>query len=160
MQVHQLKNKEPEHRSLNVGGDGDLKWYRCIKEGLEYAGYTLQKGDQINSSLPVCGQGVDLTKPHKVVLGKDANGKDIIKIHPPAFEEVVGMIPANTKNTFEREDSDPRSKSEIAEDIFLAFEEKVNPLRISRPDILLYEQKLIMERQKDGLTAVIDEKRM
>lgn len=177
MQVHEIETKTPERRELNLGGEGDLKWYRCLKgtEELpfEYCGYSLRKDDQISSSLPVCGKGIDLTKPHAIMDDKgkpvkNKQGKDVV--HPPAFEEIIGMVPADAVPVVP--DTDPRNKDQIAEDIFIAFEEKINPLRISRPDIILHEKKLIRERdmdaadlrdpapKRDAKTAVIDEKVM
>lgn len=157
MLVHELKTKEAETKMVDVGGDGELAWYRSLKgtieQPFEYCGHSLIKGDQINSSLPTCGKGVDLTKPHKV----KEDGK-VVKIHPPAFELVTG--PVVVKEEVVPVDADPRSKNEIAEDIFIAFEEKVNPLRISRPDIIALEKRLIIERQKDAQTAIIDDKVM
>lgn len=161
MQVHERENKAPERRDVNLGGEGGLKWYRALKgtdeTPFEFVGHSLRKNDQIHSSLPMCGKGVDLTKPHKV---KNAAGK-ITKIHPPAFEEVVGMIPANTVTTVS--DGDPRTKKEIAEDIFLAVGEKISPAQlgaIGRPDLLATETRLLFERDKDAQTAVIDPKVM
>ncbi len=159
--VHQAETNPPERRDLSLGGDGELRWYRCLKEGLEYAGYTLRKGDQINSSPPMCGKGVDLTKGSEV---KDKKGK-VLYTKSPCFELVKEMVEAGSEkqSPFEKKDSDPRGKKEIAEDIYLAVGEKISPAqlaRIGRPDLLVMEQKYIHERDKDGTTAVIDEKVM
>ena len=177
MITHEIETKKPERRELSLGGDGELKWYRCLKGTdelpFEYCGHSLRKNDQINSSLPVCGKGVDLTKSHKVYISKedfkdmkpqqrrrfskDKDGEAFME-HPPSFELIIGMIPADTAPAVT--DTDPRSKEDICKDIFLINEEKINPLRIGRPDLIAYEKKVIIERQKDAQTAVMDAKVM
>lgn len=155
MQVHEIKSKEPDLRNISVDSDHNvpIRTYRCLREGLEYAGYVLRKGDQITGSKPVCGRGSDLTVSNEI---RDKKGK-IISIHPPCFELVGKMVEVQEPaSTFEKTDDDPRSKKQICADIFQNFEEKVNPLRIGRPELLVLEQKYIIERGKDGLTAQTD----
>lgn len=162
MQLHEVETVKPEPQSIDM--ETGTQWYLCLKgtESLpfEYAGHSLKKGDQIKSDLPVCGKGIDLTKSYEV---KDEKGK-VIFMHPPAFEPVKEMVEAGSEEPALQKDVDPRSKKDIAEDIFLAVGEKISPAqlaRIGRPDLLAMEQKYIFERDKDGgQAAVMDEKVM
>ena len=93
--------------------------------------------DEIDGELPKCGKGTDLTKGENPCWKRVSN-----KAEPEPVE------PA---------DKDPRSDSEIRDDIFTKYGDKIHP-NMRRDNLLAKEKDLKRSKDMDAADTTIDYK--